>query len=85
MFLFCKFQFYTAFNFSSYYTNHRSITRQYFRKADAVVVVYDITNEKSFLNAKNWILSAQEAVPDDSIVFLLLGNKLDRADDDVLR
>ena len=66
-------------------TNHRSITRQYFRKADAVVVVYDITNEKSFLNAKNWILSAQEAVPDDSIIFLLLGNKLDRADDDVLR
>ena len=50
-----------------------------------MVVVYDITNEKSFLNAKNWILSAQEAVPDDSIIFLLLGNKLDRADDDVLR
>ena len=39
----------------------RSITRQYFRKADAVVVVYDITNEMSFLNAKEWILGAKEA------------------------
>ena len=70
----------------------RSITRQYFRKADAVIVVYDITNETSFLNAKHWILSAHEAINptnnhgnNDGIVFLLLGNKLDLADDDVLR
>ena len=70
----------------------RSITRQYFRKADAVIVVYDITNETSFLNAKHWILSAHDAINpsknhgnNDGIVFLLLGNKLDLADDDVLR
>ena len=28
---------------------YRSITKQYFRKADAVVVVYDVTSEKTFL------------------------------------
>ena len=73
----------------------RSITRQYFRKADAVVVVYDITNEMSFLNAKEWILSAKEATrtgndaaaaDEEQIIFLLLGNKVDlAAEDDVLR
>ena len=67
----------------------RSITRQYFRKADAVVVVYDVTNESSFLNAKHWILSAKEAICNEAtedIVFLLLANKVDlAADDDTLR
>ena len=65
----------------------RSITRQYFRKADAVVVVYDVTNESSFLNAKHWILSAKEAIcNEEDIVFLLLANKVDlAADDDTLR
>ena len=31
---------------------YRAITTQYFRKADAVVVTYDITAEKTFLNAR---------------------------------
>jgi Ras and EF-hand domain-containing protein len=31
---------------------YRAITKQYFRKADAVVIVYDITSERSFLNAR---------------------------------
>jgi len=38
---------------------YRSITRQYFRKADGVVVVYDVTNEKSFLAVRNWMQSVQ--------------------------
>lgn len=66
--------------------NNRSITRQYFRKADAVVVVYDVTSEGSFLNAKHWILSAKEVINEEEIVILLLANKVDlAADDDVLR
>lgn len=68
------------------YVRDRSITRQYFRKADAVVVVYDVTNESSFLNAKHWILSAKEVINEEEIVILLLANKVDlAADDDVLR
>ena len=63
---------------------YRSITRQYFRKADAVVIVYDISSEKSFLNARDWLESAVEgAGPGASL--LLLGNKLDIAEDDLLR
>ena len=37
----------------------RSITRHYFRKADAVIVVYDVTSEKSFLSLRNWMTSIE--------------------------
>uniref|UniRef100_A0A8R1I5C3 Uncharacterized protein n=1 Tax=Caenorhabditis japonica TaxID=281687 RepID=A0A8R1I5C3_CAEJA len=33
----------------------RSITKQYFRKADGVVLMFDVTSEQSFLNVRNWI------------------------------
>ncbi|XP_076353660.1 uncharacterized protein LOC143248799 [Tachypleus tridentatus] len=33
----------------------RSITQSYFRKADGIVLVYDCTNERSFLNVRQWI------------------------------
>ena len=33
----------------------RSITKSYFRKADAIVIMYDVTNESSFLNVREWI------------------------------
>ena len=63
---------------------YRSITRQYFRKADAVVIVYDISSEKSFLNARDWLESAVEGAG-QSASLMLLGNKLDIAEDDLLR
>ena len=54
----------------------------------------DITNERTFINAREWITSAKEAIcidrnysaiEMDSIVFMLVGNKLDLADDDIRR
>ncbi|XP_078481706.1 EF-hand calcium-binding domain-containing protein 4B-like isoform X2 [Ciona intestinalis] len=57
---------------------YRSITRQYFRKADGIVVIYDVTNEKSFLAVRNWMQSVREGA-DPSAIILLLGNKTDIA------
>ena len=37
----------------------RSITKQYFRKADGVVIMYDVTSETSFTNVRNWMTSVQ--------------------------
>ncbi|NXD24766.1 RAB44 protein, partial [Spelaeornis formosus] len=54
----------------------RSITKQYFRKADGILVMYDITAECSFLAVRNWMSSIQEGIEDGAVVFLL-GNKLD--------
>lgn len=40
-------------------TSYRSITKQYFRKADGVLVMYDVTAEQSFRNLRNWMTSVQ--------------------------
>lgn len=37
----------------------RSITKQYFRKADGVVIVFDVTSETSFKNVRSWIDDAK--------------------------
>lgn len=37
----------------------RSITKQYFRKADGILVMYDVTAECSFLAVRNWMSSIQ--------------------------
>jgi small GTP-binding protein len=36
---------------------YRSITKQYFRKADGIICMYDVTSEQSYKNLRNWITS----------------------------
>uniref|UniRef100_A0A670I0A2 Calcium release activated channel regulator 2A n=1 Tax=Podarcis muralis TaxID=64176 RepID=A0A670I0A2_PODMU len=55
---------------------YRSITKQFFRKADGVVVMYDITAKESFTAVKQWLVSIEEAAG-ENIPVLLLGNKTD--------
>lgn len=55
---------------------YRSITKQFFRKADGVVVMYDITAELTFTAVRQWLTSVQEGAGDD-IPIMLLGNKTD--------
>ena len=33
----------------------KSITRAYYKGSIAAILVFDITNERSFLNLKNWL------------------------------
>ncbi|KAK5968897.1 Ras family protein, partial [Trichostrongylus colubriformis] len=54
----------------------RSITKQYFRKADGVLLLFDVTSEQSFLNVRNWIESVRNGV-EASTVLALVGNKVD--------
>uniref|UniRef100_A0A8I3PEC9 Calcium release activated channel regulator 2A n=1 Tax=Canis lupus familiaris TaxID=9615 RepID=A0A8I3PEC9_CANLF len=55
---------------------YRCITQQFFRKADGVIVMYDVTARQSFLSIRQWLSSVEEAVG-DYIPVLLLGNKVD--------
>ncbi|XP_063274303.1 ras-related protein Rab-44 isoform X1 [Prinia subflava] len=57
---------------------YRSVTRQFFRKADGVVLMYDITSEHSFSDVRYWLGCVQEAA-EDGVAVLLLGNKTDCA------
>ncbi|NXI47071.1 RAB44 protein, partial [Galbula dea] len=54
----------------------RSITKQYLRKADGILVMYDLTAECSFTAVRNWMSSVQEGMEDGAVLFLL-GNKTD--------
>lgn len=56
---------------------YRSITKQFFRKADGVVVMYDITAEQSFTAVRQWLTSVKESAGQD-IPIMLLGNKTDK-------
>ncbi|CAF1086593.1 unnamed protein product [Didymodactylos carnosus] len=62
----------------------RSITKQYLRKSDGVVLVYDVTSETTFRNVRAWMTSIQEAADDDCVI-TLVGNKIDLCDDDEKR
>ncbi|XP_053895424.1 EF-hand calcium-binding domain-containing protein 4B isoform X1 [Malaclemys terrapin pileata] len=55
---------------------YRSITKQFFRKADGVIVMYDITAKDTFTSVKQWLVSIEEATG-ENIPVLLLGNKTD--------
>ncbi|XP_075937233.1 RAB5A, member RAS oncogene family, b isoform X2 [Anarhichas minor] len=57
---------------------YHSLAPMYYRGAQAAIVVYDITNEESFVRAKNWVKELQrQASP--NIVIALAGNKADLA------
>ncbi|XP_055932388.1 EF-hand calcium-binding domain-containing protein 4B-like isoform X2 [Argiope bruennichi] len=54
----------------------RSMTHQYFRKADGIIIVYDVTSETTFRNVRNWMHNIQEGAQ-ESVMVLLIGNKVD--------
>ncbi|XP_067913065.1 uncharacterized protein [Heterodontus francisci] len=56
----------------------RSVTKQFFRKADGVIVMYDITASSSFSEVRYWLSCVKEFAADD-VAILLLGNKMDDA------
>ena len=58
---------------------YRSLTQGFFRKAEGIIIVYDITNEKSFNNLKFWIESIENNTNSQSskIPSIIVGNKID--------
>ncbi|XP_034032270.1 EF-hand calcium-binding domain-containing protein 4A [Thalassophryne amazonica] len=54
----------------------RSITQQYYRKADGILAMYDVTQSPSFTAVRGWIDSVKEKMCEDAVL-MLLGNKLD--------
>lgn len=52
----------------------RTITTAYYRGAMGIMLVYDITDEKSFENIKNWIRNIEENAS-ANVEKMLLGNK----------
>ena len=58
----------------------RALTRQYYKGTDGVLLLYDITDRKSFENVEMWIDSLNESIDsnkDSKYVIILIGNKKD--------
>ena len=60
----------------------RSITQNFYRNADGIIFVYDITNRESFSHIKDWLMDSQ--VEDSDIKRMLVGNKIDLEDKRVI-
>ncbi|XP_036955043.1 ras and EF-hand domain-containing protein homolog isoform X5 [Acanthopagrus latus] len=60
----------------------RSIAKSYFRRADGVLLLYDVTCEQSFLNVREWV-DVIEDVSQEDIPIMLVGNKCDRRQEKV--
>ena len=58
---------------------YRAITSAHYRRAVGALLVYDVTNEKSFLAAKRWMEELRDHAEPD-IVIMLVGNKVDLCD-----
>uniref|UniRef100_A0A8C9W9D4 small monomeric GTPase n=1 Tax=Scleropages formosus TaxID=113540 RepID=A0A8C9W9D4_SCLFO len=52
----------------------RSVTHAYYRDAQALLLLYDVTNKKSFDNIQAWLTEIHEYAQQD-VVLMLLGNK----------
>ncbi len=55
----------------------RTVTRQYYRDTQAILLVFDLTNEKTFNDLKSWIEEAINYKNNDKCLFFLFGNKSD--------
>ncbi|XP_007549306.1 ras-related protein Rab-15-like [Poecilia formosa] len=55
---------------------YQTITKQYYRRAQGIIFVYDITNLPSFQHIAKWASDVDEFAPDD-VQTILVGNKAD--------
>ena len=53
-----------------------AITRNYFKGAHGIILIYDITKRETFGNVENWINQIKEEVS-DKVCIILVGNKID--------
>ena len=54
----------------------RAITRNYYKGARGIILMYDVTNEKSYENIKKWINEIKEEIS-EKVTIVLIANKID--------
>ena len=58
----------------------RAITKNYYKGANGIILIYDVTNMQTYENVKNWISQIKEEANPNVIIYLV-GNKIDVPDD----
>ena len=59
---------------------YKSVSASFIKKADGVILIYDIGDLESFEAVENWIKSIRE-IGKDNLPIILVGNKCDLSDD----
>ena len=55
-----------------------SLTKNFYRKADGIIIVYDITNKESFEKIQDWVKSVYDNTDTyKEIQMIIVGNKID--------
>jgi Ras-related protein Rab-30 len=54
----------------------RMITQLYYRRANAIIIVYDVSNQTSFDRLPDWLRELKQHI-NDKVVTILIGNKSD--------
>ena len=54
----------------------RSITKNYYKGAHGIILIYDVTSRKTYENIKNWVSQIKEEVS-EKLTIILVGNKID--------
>ena len=62
----------------------RSLTTAFFRDAMGFLLLFDLTNEQSFLNIRNWLTQLQTHAYCENPDIVLCGNKVDLEDQRVI-
>ncbi|NXR20905.1 RAB15 protein, partial [Cinclus mexicanus] len=55
---------------------YQTITKQYYRRAQGIFLVYDISSERSYQHIVKWASDVDEYAP-DGVQKILIGNKAD--------
>jgi len=66
---------------------YKSLTQGYFRNAEGIMIVYDVSNSDSFHNLKYWIQSIKTHINIDNehVPAIIIGNKIDIFDREVTK
>ena len=57
----------------------RTITKTYYKGAHGIILTYDVTDENSFKNIRNWVKQIEQNAQ-NNVCRVLVGNKCDRED-----
>lgn len=60
----------------------RSITKNYFKGTDGIILLYDITNRTTYSNVKTWMMSIKDMLNIKDLAVVICGNKCDCSEEE---
>ena len=66
---------------------YKSLTKGFFRNAEGVMLVYDVTNSETYENLKFWLQSIKNNISSDmgDLPIIIIGNKIDLEEREIVK